>query len=83
MYYSWVFCAPKKEGDNQLKSIQQIKDEINISLHTNNSNLNKTFFDNSNNIFKSHNLYMVKKFSIVKRRSNNKLNKSLLTSLTL
>ena len=79
IYYSWYFCSSKEIKE---KNINEIKDEINISVsaHTN-DNLNKTFFG-VNNLLMNHSFHMVKKFSVVKRKSNNKLNHTLISSLT-
>ena len=82
VYYSWYFCSSKDLSDIKEKNINEIRDEINISLsvHTN-DNLNKTFFG-VNNIFMNHSFHMAKKFLVVKRKSNNKLNHTLISSLT-
>ena len=83
IYYSWYFCPPKKSTDSQGKSLIQIKDELNITVHTN-DNLNKTFFGANNNIFMNHSFHMVKNFYVVKTKSNNKhnLNHTLISNLT-
>ena len=82
VYYSWYFCSSKDLSDIKEKNINEIRDEINISLsvHTN-DNLNKTFFG-VNNLFMNHSFHMAKKFLVVKRKSNNKLNHTLISSLT-
>jgi predicted MFS family arabinose efflux permease len=82
VYYSWYFCSSKDLSDIKEKNINEIRDEINISfsVHTN-DNLNKTFFG-VNNIFMNHSFHMAKKFLVVKRKSNNKLNHTLISSLT-
>ena len=83
IYYSWYFCPPKKSTDSQGKSLIQIQDELNITVHTN-DNLNKTFFGANNNIFMNHSFHMVKNFYVVKTKSNNKhnLNHTLISNLT-
>ena len=83
IYYSWYFCPPKQSTDSQGKSLIQIQDELNITVHTN-DNLNKTFFGANNNIFMNHSFHMVKNFYVVKTKSNNKLNlnHTLISNLT-
>ena len=83
IYYSWYFCPPKKSTDSQGKSLIQIQNELNITVHTN-DNLNKTFFGANNNIFMNHSFHMVKNFYVVKTKSNNKhnLNHTLISNLT-
>jgi predicted MFS family arabinose efflux permease len=76
----------KKEYNSEQNEydLVQIKEEFNNnnSLLDNNS-LNNTFITNINDLFGSHFVFIRRKQSIIKKRfSGNKLNRSLLSSLT-
>ena len=75
----------KKEFNNQQPEydLEQIKEEFDKISILENDNLNKSFVTNINDLFGNHFAFIRRKHSFIKKRhSGNKLNRSLLSSLT-
>ena len=75
----------KKEFNNQQPEydLEQIKEEFDKMINLENDNLNNTFVTNINDLFGNHFAFIRRKHSFIKKRhSGNKLNRSLLSSLT-
>ena len=75
----------KKEYNNQQPEydLEQIKEEFDKNSMLENDNLNNTFVTNINDLFGNHFALIRRKHSFIKKRySGNRLNRSLLSSLT-